>query len=64
MRQRKVSGGAGTRAPYWNGDSLVITLPKRAVRADGIDLDELDGSACHYEVDDGIFSVDLRDAVD
>lgn len=48
-----------TRAPYYNGNSLVVTLPKKALERNGIEPEDLDQTDCDAQLDDGIFSIDL-----
>lgn len=63
VSRKRISGGAGTRAPYRNGDSLVITLPKDAIEREGIEPDELVGRECWYVLDDGELVIDVEGAV-
>ncbi len=42
----------------------MFTLPKSGIEDEGIDLSELDGSECWYELRDGVLTIDLSTALE
>lgn len=54
---------AGMRKVQDMGDSKGVTLPKKELRALGVDMEDLEELDVPCELNDGIYQVDLSDAV-